>query len=116
MPALRFIFHAGALASATDGQSTQHQSRCADLNVLHDECVNGHVLLLKEALSKRVFNVRGEQTQTMMMFMLAESDELDLAIMPIEIIEVIVKNARLEAREKIFKSRGNVVWRNHTTY
>ena len=68
-----------------------------------------------KALLKRVFNVRAEQTQTRM-FMLAESDELDLAIMPIEISEVIVKNARLEAREKIFRSRGNVVWRNHTAY
>ena len=71
---------------------------------------------MKEALSKRVFNVRAAQTQTMMLFMLAESDELDLAIMPIEMIEVIVKNARLEPTEKIFRSRGNVVWRNHTTY
>ena len=59
---------------------------------------------MKEALSKRVFNVRAEQTQTRM-FMLAESDELNLAIMPIEIIEVIVKNARVEARKNIEVSR-----------
>ena len=77
--------------------------------------MNGHVLLIHEALLKRVFNFRAGQTQTRM-FTLAESDELDLAIMPIEIIEVIVKNARLEPIEKIFRSRGNVVWRNHTAY
>ena len=89
MPALRFIVHAGALASATDGQSTRDQSRCADSNVLHDECVNGHVLLMIKALLKRVFNVRAgqTQTQTMMMFTLAESGEFDLAIKPVNAIE-----------------------------
>lgn len=42
-----------------------------------------------------------EQTQTMMMFTLAESGEFDLAIKPIKAIEVTVKNARLEARKNI---------------
>ena len=40
-----------------------------------------------------------EQTQTMMMFTLAESGEFDLAIKPIKAIEVTVNNARLEARK-----------------
>jgi hypothetical protein len=42
-----------------------------------------------------------EQTQTMMMFTLAESGEFDLAIKPIKPIEVTVKNARVEARKNI---------------
>jgi hypothetical protein len=46
-----------------------------------------------------------EQTQTMMMFTLAESGEFDLAITPIKVIEVTVKNARLEARKNIQVAR-----------
>jgi hypothetical protein len=46
-----------------------------------------------------------EQTQTMMMFTLAESGEFDLAITPIKAIEVTVKSARLEARKNIQVAR-----------
>jgi hypothetical protein len=46
-----------------------------------------------------------EQTQTMMMFTLAESGEFDLAIKPIKAIEVTVKNARVEARKNIQVAR-----------
>ena len=46
-----------------------------------------------------------EQTQTMMMFTLAESGEFDLTIKPVKAIEVTVKNARLEARKNIQVAR-----------
>jgi hypothetical protein len=46
-----------------------------------------------------------EQTQTMMMFTLAESGDFDLAIKPIKAIEVTVKSARLEARKNIQVAR-----------
>jgi len=42
-----------------------------------------------------------EQTQTMMMFTLAESGEFDLAIKPVKPVDVTLKNARLEARKNI---------------
>jgi hypothetical protein len=46
-----------------------------------------------------------EQTQTMMMFTLAESGEFDLTIKPIKPVDVTVKNARLEARKNIQVAR-----------
>jgi hypothetical protein len=46
-----------------------------------------------------------EQTQTMMMFTLAESGEFDLAIKPVKPVDVTVKNARLEARKNIQVAR-----------
>ncbi len=46
-----------------------------------------------------------EQTQTMMMFTLAESGEFDLTIKPVKAIDVTVKNARVEARKNIQVAR-----------